>query len=616
MLASRGEEVTIMKGWTGKILRVDLSREKSVVQEFGADFALKFLGGRGFAAKILWDETKPGISPLSPENPLVIATGPLTGLPLPSSGKLVVAAKSPLTGGYGDGNMGSWAAVRLRKAGYDAMVITGAAREPKYISVADESVEIRDARDVWKTGSFEAEKRLKEKHGRSVGVLTIGQGGENVVRYATILSQEGRSGGRPGIGAVMGSKKLKAVVIEGTKEILLSDEKKLMELGQEGYRHVLSKPNYDMWKRQGTLLVLEWCQANCVLPTYNFREAVFEEAANIAGEAMEKLKVSQRGCPNCNMTCGNVIEDIEGHPSELDYENVAMLGSNIGLGDLRKVAYLNRMADDYGLDTISLGNTIGFMMEASEKKLLKERFEWGNYDDAKRLLEDTVRGEGAGKLAAKGTKAAAEELGHDSSRWAMNVKGLEISAYNCHSAPGMALGFGTCSIGAHHKDAWVISWEINAGRESYGPEKVAKVLEFQRIRGGGFESLVTCRFPWIELDFELEWYPRFLEAATGTRITMDDINTVGDRIYSLIRAYWVREYGSKWSRAMDYPPARWFREAPTKGAQRGVMINSQGYERLLNEYYERRGWDKNGIPHAATLQKLGLGDVAKVIGSQ
>lgn len=605
-----------MKGWTGKILRVDLSRGKSISQEFSADFALKFLGGRGFAAKLLWDETKPGTDPFSPENLLVVVTGPLTGLPLPSSGKIVVAAKSPLTGGYGDGNLGSWAAVHLKKAGYDAMVVAGVAQSPSYIMISDGDVEVKDATDYWGMGSFETERRLREKHGKSIGVLTIGQGGENLVRYATIVSQEGRSGGRPGIGAVMGSKKLKAIAIEGKKEIQLADEKKLKELGQEGYRSVLSRSNYKFWKRQGTMATVEWCQANCVLPTYNFRENVFDEAANISGEFMEKLKVAQRGCPNCNMTCGNIIDDSEGNQSELDYENVVMLGSNIGLGNLKQVAHLNRLADDYGLDTISLGNTIGFMMEASEKKLIKEKIEWGNHDDAERLIEDTVKGEGPGKLAAKGTRAAAEEIGRDSNKWAMNVKGLEISAYDCHSAPGMALGFGTCSIGAHHKDAWVISWEVNVGRESYGPEKASKVLEFQRIRGGGFESLGVCRFPWIELGFELEWYPKFFEAATGVKISLDEIYQTADRIYSLIRAYWVREYGSQWGRTMDYPPARWFEEAPKKGAQKGVKLDVQGYDRLLNEYYEMRGWDSKGIPRATTLQRLGLGDIAEVIAKK
>jgi aldehyde:ferredoxin oxidoreductase len=602
-----------MKGWNGRILRINLSRGKFSTQEFDATFATNFLGGRGFAAKILWDETKPGIDAFSPENLLIMATGPLTGLPLPSSGKIVVAAKSPLTGGYGDGNLGSLAAVNLRKAGYDALVFTGAASKPSYVNITDDEVEIQDAADYWRLGSFETERKLREKHGKTVGILTIGPAGENLVRYATVVSQEGRSGGRPGIGAVMGSKRLKAVVVEGRKEVPLADKKKLEEIGAEGYKAVLSKPNYGFWKRQGTMSTVEWSQANSVLPTFNFRECVFEEASGIGGELMETLKVAQRGCPQCNMTCGNVIEDAEGEQSELDYENVVMLGSNIGIGNLKKVASLNRMADDYGLDTISLGNTIGFAMEASERKLLDEKLEWGNFDHAKQLVEDIVHARGVGRLLARGTRAAAEEIGHGSAKWAMNVKGLEISAYNCHSAPGMALAYGTCAIGAHHKDAWVISWEMNFGRESYGPEKVAKVIEFQRIRGGAFESLVTCRFPWIELGFELEWYTRFFDASTGVKMSIEEFFTTGDRIYSLIRAFWIREYGSKWSRSMDYPPARWFEEPPQKGSQKGVKLDFQKYGQLLDEYYKSRGWNRNGVPEASTLRKLGLEDVARTL---
>ena len=603
-----------MKGWNGRILRLDLSREKFHSQEFDADFATRFVGGRGFAAKMLWDETKPRIDAFSPESPLIMATGPLTGLPLPSSGKIVVAAKSPLTGGYGDGNLGSWAAVNLRRAGYDALAFTGAASKPSYVTIDNGDVELRSAEDYWGLGSFETERRLHEEHGNEAGILTIGPAGENLVRYATVVSQEGRSGGRPGIGAVMGSKKLKAVVIEGRKEVPLADEKKLKVIGAEGYKAVLFKPNYKFWKRQGTMATVEWSQTNSVLPTFNFRECVFEEATGIGGELMETFKVAQRGCPQCNMTCGNVIEDDEGRQSELDYENVVMLGSNIGLGNLKQVAHLNRMADDYGLDTISLGNTLGFAMEASEKRLLNEKLEWGNFDHAKKLIEDIVHRRGLGKLLANGTRAAAEEIGHGSAKWAMNIKGLEISAYNCHSAPGMALAFGTCAIGAHHKDAWVIAWEMNFDRESYVPEKVAKVLEFQRIRGGAFESLVTCRFPWIELGFEMEWYPKFLEASTGVKISLDEIYALGDRIYTLVRTYWVREYGPRWSRSMDYPPARWFEEPPQKGSQKGVTLDLQGYDRLLDDYYKSRGWDRNGIPQTTTLQRLGLEDVAQTLG--
>lgn len=600
-----------MYGWTGKLLRVNLSKSKAVVQEYGADMAKNFLGGRGFAAKILWDELKLGTDPLSPKNKLVFATGPLTGFALPGSGKLVVAAMSPLTGGYGDGSIGSVATVQMRKAGYDALVVEGKAEKPTFLLVQDERTDFLDAKELWGLNVFETESRIKQFYGRKAGVLSIGQGGENLVKFANIISQEGRAGGRPGMGAVMGSKKLKAVVMVGSGDLPAAYPKELKDLGTVAYREILQKPNYAFWKRQGTMVTVEWSQENSVLPTRNYREGVFESADAIGGVAMEKMKVSQRGCPQCNMTCGNVIEDAEGKQSELDYENVAMLGSNIGLGDLKKVAVLNRMADEFGLDAITLGSVIGFAMEASEKRLISERLSWGDYDSAKTLIKDIVHRRGLGDLLAEGVRFAAEKIGKGSSRWAMHVKGLEISAYDCRAAPAMALAYGTSSIGAHHKDAWVISWEVKVGREGYGEEKVDKVIEFQRIRGGVFECLTTCRLPWIELGFELEWYTKFLHAATGLKMTWDDLNVIADRVYSLIRAFWVREYGKNWTGEMDVPPARWFEEPLTKGTFKGAKLDMAKYNAMLQMYYKKRGWDKRGIPTETTLKRLGLEDVAK-----
>ena len=596
-----------MLGWNGRLLRVDLTKGKTKVEEYSAEMAEKFIGGRGFAIKILWDELEPGLDPLSPENLLIVAVGPLTGFPLPSSGKMVVASKSPLTGGYGDGNIGSRAAVNLRKAGYDAVVVKGKAEKPSYLLVEDDKAEIVEAGDLWGLDSFKAEKRLLERHGREAGVLLIGPSGENMVRFATIVCQEGRAGGRPGMGAVMGSKNLKAIVFLGTKEVKVADAEELRRLGAEAYKDILGKENYDFWKRQGTMATIEWCQENSTLPTYNFREGVFEEAEAISGTTMEKMKTKIRGCPHCNMTCGNVIEDAEGRESELDYENVAMLGSDIGLGDLRKVAVLNRMADELGLDTISLGSTIAFAMECSEKGLLDIDLGWGDFEGAKALTEDIAYRRGIGNLLSKGVKRAAEEIGKGSIKWAMQIKGLECSAYDCHLCPGMALSFATSPIGAHHKDAWVISWEISSGmRREYNEAKADKVIEFQRIRGGMFESLVTCRLPWIELGFDLEWYPRFLHAATGVKFSLEELLTVGDRLYALMRAFWVREYNGEWGRVMDFPPPRWFDEPTTKGPLKGSVLDREKYDALLQMYYDKRGWDKRGIPKKSTMRRLGL----------
>ena len=597
-----------MYGWTGKFLRVNLEKNKAVADRYEESIARDFLGGRGFAVKILWDELEPATDALSPSNKLVFAAGPLTGWPLPSSGKLIVAAKSPLTGGYGDGNIGSFVAVQMRKAGYDAIIIEGKAKKPTLLVIQDEAARFLDAKDLWGLDSFIAEKRLRNLYGRTCGVLLIGQGGENLVSFANIVCQEGRAGGRPGIGAVIGSKNLKAVVVVGTGELPAANPKEMKELGSEAYREIQTKPSYAFWKRQGTMMTIEWSQENSVLPTYNYSEGVFEKANEVGGFAMEKIKASNRGCPQCNMTCGNVVTDYDQKESELDYENVTMLGPNIGLGDLKHVATLNRIADEFGLDTISLGNVIGFAMESSEKGLLKEKFAWGDFESAKELTKDIAFQRGFGKILAGGVRSAAEKIGKDSDRWAMHVKGLEISAYDCHTTPGMALAYSTCSIGAHHKDAWVISWEVKTGREDYGEEKVDKIIELQRIRGGVFESLTVCRLPWVEVGFELEWYPRFLRAATGLEMNWGTLNTIADRIFNLTRAFWIRDYGKNWSSKMDVPPAKWFEEPTTKGPLKGSKLDRAKYDTMLQTYYKHRGWDERGVPAKATLKMLGLGD--------
>ncbi len=418
------------------------------------------------------------------------------------------------------------------------------------------------------------------------------------------------------MGAVMGSKNLKAVAVKGTKELPAANIGELKKLGFNGYKEILSAPSYKFWKRQGTMSTIEWCQENSALPTYNFREGVFEQADDIGGFAMEKLKVSQRGCPNCNMTCGNVITDVDDEPSELDFENVTMLGSNVGIGDLKQVAHLNRLCDDYGVDTISLGNVIGFAMEASEKNLLDYKISWGDFEKAKVLAEDIVYRRGAvGTLLAEGVRYASEQIGRGSQDWAMHIKGLEITGYDCHTAPAMALAYGTAAVGAHHKDAWIIGWETKYGRKIYDEAKVDRLIRLQRIRGGMFEGFVTCRFPMVEFRFKLEWYHKFLKASTGFNMTLEDMYKAADRIYSLIRAFWVREYGKQWCSKMDMPPARWFTEPLTKGAFKGAKLDQAGYENMLQYYYKKRGWDNRGIPTKSTLVTLGLQDVAEELNN-
>jgi aldehyde:ferredoxin oxidoreductase len=593
-----------MAGWQGRILRVDLTRKKYVVQELDGFVARDFIGGRGLAVKILWDELPPGVDPLSPHNKLVFAAGPLTGLTSVNMGKLVVAAKSPLTGGYGDGNIGAWAGVYMRRAGYDAVVIEGRAEKPTYIYIDEKGVQFLDASDLWGLNTWATEDKLQKIHGRDAGIISIGPAGENLVRYAVVVAQRGRAGGRPGMGAVMGSKNLKAIVVKGRGEIPVAD-KSINKLGLEAVEQGRKSPSYSFWMRQGTTSTVEWAQEASVLPAYNFSEGQFDEFEKIGGAMVEKMEVDLKSCPLCFMPCGHWVP-AESGSAEVDYENLAMLGSNIGIGDLYKVAELNRIADAMGIDTISLGNVLGYVMEASERGY-SERLgfvvEWGNYETVKQLIYDIAYRRGVGDLLAEGVKRIAERIGGE--EFAVHVKGLEVSAYDCHAAPAMALSYATSPIGAHHKDAWVIAWEVRTDRFGYTREKAAKVVELQRIRGGWFETFVGCRFPWVEVGLSLDWYPKLFKAATGMDATPEYFNEVADRIYALIRAFWIREYGW-WSREFDMPPAKWFKQPLTKGPLKGAHLDYEGYNRLLNYYYEIRGWDANGVPTKETLKRLGL----------
>ncbi|MCG3219016.1 MAG: aldehyde ferredoxin oxidoreductase family protein [Candidatus Heimdallarchaeota archaeon] len=608
-----------MYGWNGKFLRVNLTTGEITTQTFDEEYGKKWIGGRGFAVKTLCDELEPGTDPLGPDNRLIFAAGLLSGLPIPSAGKMVVSAKSPITNGYADGNLGTWASENLRKAGYDALIVQGASDKPVMLEIKDDEVKIIDAAEYWGQNCDELHANLEEKYGKRAGVLTIGRGGENMVKYAIIRSLEGRAGGRPGVGAVMGSKKLKAVVITGTGEIPLADPEELKRLGREGLKDVKDKPLYDFWMTEGTNQVLTWCHETGTLPTFNFQEGTFDKHDMINGAYVGEHRSDTKGCPRCNMRCGHRVtavgDDLDGRLTELDYENVGLLGPNLGIGDIHQIGTLNLLADEYGVDTISLGGSLGFFAEATQKGLVpnEEVVEWGDWQKFEKLIHQIGDRKGIGDLIADGTKRMAEEFSNNSIDWAIQVKGLECSAYNCTYVPGMALSFGVSPLGAHHKDAWCISFKL---RESelggYGEDKAAKVIELQRIRGGLFETFLACRFPWIEVGHSLDNYPPYLKAITGQDFSLDDAWEVADGVYALMRSFWIREYnamGIEWSRDLDQPPARWFDDPQKEGPVAGKTLDRTKYQELLNHYYRLREWNHNGVPTPSLLKKLGLEDV-------
>ena len=606
-----------MKGWTGNILRVNLTTKTYKKESFSEKFATTWIGGRGFAAKILYDELKPGIDPLGPENKLVVALGPISGIPAPNTGKAVVAAKSPLTGFYGDGNLGTKVAEQLRKAGYDAMIVEGKAGRPTMLYIEDDKVEFLSAEEVWGKGTYATNDWLYGKYGKNAGVLNIGPGGENMVRYAVIRSLEGRAGGRPGIGAVMGSKLLKAIVVKGTKPIPQANPEAMKALGIGDLKKVYEMDQKSGWTKQSTNAVLAWCNEVAGLPVHNFRKTSHAEAWKIDGERLNDARVATYGCPNCTMKCGITIHDKEGRESELDYENVGLLGSNLDIFDLNQVGSLNYLCDEYGLDTMSAGCTLSFYADAIERGAVTGDFRFGDAERAKELLRMAAHREGkVGNLLAEGSLRMAREFGHNSEAYAMQVKGLEVAAYNCKFIPGQALSFGVAAIGAHHREAWIISFELkNTTRESFGPEKAAKVIELQRIRGGMFETLVACRFPWIEEGWSLENYPKYFNTVTGLNWTLDDMWKAADRIYALIKLHYLREFPEA-TRKGDYPPAIWFdrSNADTEGPIAGKCLDLDKYDQLLQHYYDQRGYDNRGIPTKALLEKLNLSSEAADAG--
>jgi aldehyde:ferredoxin oxidoreductase len=603
-----------MNGWTGQILRVNLTTKTFKVETFTEEFAHKWIGGRGFAAKILYDELKPGIDPFGPDNKFIVAVGPIAGIPAPNTGKTVVAAKSPMTGGYGDGNLGSRMTEHLRRCGYDALIVEGRADRPTMLYLENDKVEFLPADEVWGKGTYETNDWIYAKYGKGVGVLNIGQGGENLVRYAIVRSLEGRAGGRPGMGAVMGSKRLKAIVAKGTKPIPQADPAGMKKLGTDDLRKVQQLDKESGWSIQSTTGVLAWCNEVAALPVRNFRKTHHPDAWKVDGERLNNARIATYGCPNCTMRCGITIHDDAGRESELDYENVGLLGPNLELFDLPQVGALNYMCDDYGIDTMSGGCVMSFYADAVDHGAIPGDIKFGDAEGFKKLLTAIALRQGpVGNLLADGSLRASRAIGKGSEAYAMQVKGLEVAAYNCKFIPGMALAYGVSPIGAHHKESWVITFEIKqTSRDSYGPEKAKKVVELQRIRGGLFECIVSCRFPWIELGWGLENYPKYFKAVSGLDWTLDDFWTVSDRVYAMIKLFWLREY-PKTDRKLDYPPAVWFDPAnvDTEGPIAGLHLEYEKYDGLLQHYYELRGYDRRGIPTRATLERLGLAAQAK-----
>ncbi|MDI7276203.1 MAG: aldehyde ferredoxin oxidoreductase family protein [Anaerolineae bacterium] len=602
-----------MFGYGGSILRVNLSSGEVRREPLPQQIANDYLGGRGVGAYLLYREVPGGADPLGPENRLYVSAGPLSGLLVPGAGKCDVTTKSPLTGGYAGASIGGLLSAEIKYAGYDTLAIEGKAARPTYLYVDDDRVELRDAADYWGKGSLTTEKMLKLALGEDFQIATIGPAGEAGVAYACISHDFGRQAGRGGVGTVMGAKNLKAIAVRGSHSIPVADLERYRQLARDMYAACKASPGLDAWQKYGTAGVTTWANEIGAFPTHNFRSGFFEEHRGLSGETMRQaIVVTDKGCFACPSPCGKYswVREAGVRVEGPEYETTALIGGNCGLSRIEEVARANYVCDELGLDTISAGNAIAFAIECFERGIINKddtgglELRFGDVDLVCALLEQIAARRGLGAVLAQGVKHAAATWGGGSEAFAMQVKGMEMSGYESRHAPSMLLSYMTCDVGAHHNRSWAITYDIATGRDAVTPDKAARVIELQHIRPL-FDCLGACRLQWVELGLDLGHYAPITEAITGVPRTWEDLLTISERVWNLTRLYWLREVPG-FGRAWDAPPQRVWREPVATGPTAGKQMKQEDIERLLDMYYEQRGWDRDGRPTQAKLEQLGL----------
>ena len=618
-----------MFGLMGKLLRVNLTEGSILQEEIPEEKAKKFLGGRGLGTKYLFDELKRGIDPLGPENKLIFMTGLLTGTPSPSASRYSVVTKSPLTNIWAQSSSGGRWGVDLKHSGFDGIVFEGISERPVYLTIDDEKAELRDATDLWGKNVSETTQLLKERLGDTFNVASIGTAGENLVKYAAIMNDLHRAAGRCGVGAVMGSKRLKAIAVRGTKKIKIAHEKAFQEVANKQFELLGESMLGAGLQAYGTTLVLDMVNVCGGLPTRNWQTGVCSFAEEINGEALsEKVLVSPVGCFACPIKCGRNSEIRKGPYAGQtgegpEYETVGTLGAMCNISDLEAITMAHYLCNDYGLDTISCGSTIAFTMECFEKGILAKenpeglKIAFGDPEVMIALVHKIAKREGIGDLLAEGTRHMAQRLGHGSERFAMNVKGLELPAYDSRGAKITGLAFATANRGGDHITAYIQAPTYLAApflvieeseiqdplQENPEEAKVVKDLEDALTV---FDAAGCCKFMGMALDAQ-EWSD-IITTLTGWEFGVEEFRKTGERIYNLERAFNVRE---GLTRADDTLPKRLLEEPLPEGPAEGHVNN---LEILLNPYYEFRKWDKTtGKPTPEKLRELGLEQVISQI---
>ena len=543
-----------MLGYQNNILRVNLTDKKASTEPLRMDFAEKYIGSKGLAIRYMYEELKPGIDALGEENKLFLTTGPLTGTPAPCSGKLSVAAKSPATGTMNDCSIGGHVGIRIKYAGYDMIIFEGIADKPCYIVIEDDKVEFVDASELWGLGSHEAEAILAEKYGIEYSIMSIGPAGENLSNMACINSDYYRQAGRGGIGAVMGSKKIKAILIKGTKGVKVPDIKKatdrILEILHED---VLQEDNTFVYDT-GTTAFLEACGDGGIVPYKNFSGANDPEWEKYNGDVLMKYREGKRGCGSCGLGCGNFLKIGNAVCEGPEYETIAVAGPNAGITDPEHIVKFNEVCDNMGLDTISTGDTIVWAMEMTEKGIYDFDIRFGEADKMIKMVEMIARQEGVGADLSRGVKYASEKYG--GTDFAMQVKGLEFPQYEPRGSWGMSLSYAVSDRGACHMRAYAPNEEVFAASippytsEGKG-QMVYNLGEFNAVKF----SLCICDF-WGTISYDI--MAEMLTLVTGRQWTADEMGEVGRRVLNIGRAFNQRE---GFNRAHDTIPKRLVKDA-------------------------------------------------------
>jgi len=609
-------------GYIGKILYIDLTRRKWMTKHFDESFAKKWLGATGFGIKLLIDSHEPRIGEYDPANPLIFTTGPFVGTMVPCSSKFGVFAKSPLSGLLGEAYSSSFWGVELKRAGYDALVIRGKADKPIYLYIEDEDVAFMDASHLWGKTTWETEEIIRDDlRDYDVRVTSIGPAGENLVRYACIINDRYRAAGRTGLGAVMGSKNLKAIAVKGSGLIEVAKPDELLEYCLELYRR-FQGPATSKYRTLGTpanVLILNTAAA---MPTRNYREAIFDKALQVSGETLNERFVTKiQACSSCPMRCEHIAEVTEGKYKDakvrVEYESLWALGPYCGVGELDAVIKAIELCDLYGLDTLSTGVSIGYAMECSMRGLIGEKtsegykLEFGNADAMISLIHDIAFRRGLGRILAEGVKRTSEIIG--AKDFAMHVKGVEMTGYDVRGLKTAALGYAVSRRGAHHQT-----------HGAYGPDLSGKVDRFKAEKGRGklvkdsedlyviYDSLTLCKFTrgaWKGLEEIAYVY----SLVTGFESSAKDLLRSAERINNLARIYNLRE-GLTWRD--DTLPPRIMKDPIPEGPAKGSKLTPEELKLLVQDDYEARGWDERGIPTRSKLEELGLEEYLPVLEAE